>query len=421
MPRKKITENDALPLRPKRKRNLPAVVHEDAKENVGRNTKKKKNDALPLGNTEKITCSTEVIACSQSAKRTRSTALSKKSVNQKKNDCRKECVICINTVRSSYFTVMSCDHSFHAKCIKTWFQVNESCPICMPVNSNTSDRSEFEDLYEFCNKVECVICMDTGEFPDYEFISCGHSFHAVCVQKWFQVKRICPICMPDIFATDCSNIFEDQKEIAEFYEEVRCLICLDTEEFSSFETIFCCHSFHVVCIQTWFAVKQVCPVCMVNNPFNACEDDSVYEFPSYVGCNICMDTEVSSDFHYLPCGHDFHAICIKSWIKENKSCPTCLKETSLNIASNTLEKEMGQQGDMCAICMDTEESSVFEFLPCCHSFHAKCIQSWIKKEKSCPICKTHISVNQSVNLFKAQGANAFNDEDDMIFAFGLTV
>lgn len=62
--------------------------------------------------------------------------------------------------------------------------------------------------------------------------------------------------------------------------------------------------------------------------------------------------------------------------------------------------------------MDTEESFVFELLPCCHSFHTECIQSLIKKEKSCPICKTYIPLNEKVNVLEAEGSNVFNNAGD---------
>ena len=38
----------------------------------------------------------------------------------------------------------------------------------------------------------------------------------------------------------------------------------------------------------------------------------------------------------------------------------------------------------CAICLDYKCDS---FLPCLHIFHEKCIRAWIKKDRSCPVCR----------------------------------
>ncbi|XP_033972183.1 E3 ubiquitin-protein ligase AMFR-like [Trematomus bernacchii] len=44
-------------------------------------------------------------------------------------------------------------------------------------------------------------------------------------------------------------------------------------------------------------------------------------------CAICWDTMVTA--RRLPCGHLFHNSCLRSWLEQDTSCPTC--RTSLNI------------------------------------------------------------------------------------------
>lgn len=34
---------------------------------------------------------------------------------------------------------------------------------------------------------------------DIEVLSCGHMFHAKCIQKWIKYKRSCPICRCIVF------------------------------------------------------------------------------------------------------------------------------------------------------------------------------------------------------------------------------
>ena len=41
----------------------------------------------------------------------------------------------------------------------------------------------------------------------------------------------------------------------------------------------------------------------------------------------------------------------------------------------------------CSICLlDYEEDESIRFLPCCHKFHAKCIDTWLLNKNSlCPV------------------------------------
>ena len=42
-------------------------------------------------------------------------------------------------------------------------------------------------------------------------------------------------------------------------------------------------------------------------------------------CAICL-TKLQSPIATLTCLHQFHLSCIKSWVKENTSCPLCREE-----------------------------------------------------------------------------------------------
>ena len=53
-------------------------------------------------------------------------------------------------------------------------------------------------LFEFRGEGKykmCSICMqDFQKGEKLVQISCGHHFHYLCIQKWFQKKAICPNC-----------------------------------------------------------------------------------------------------------------------------------------------------------------------------------------------------------------------------------
>ncbi|XP_023224947.1 uncharacterized protein LOC111625909 isoform X2 [Centruroides sculpturatus] len=46
--------------------------------------------------------------------------------------------------------------------------------------------------------------------------------------------------------------------------------------------------------------------------------------------------------------------------------------------------------DECPICFETILNQEEECTPCEHKFHVKCLQSWLKKETTCPVCRSHV-------------------------------
>uniref|UniRef100_A0A7N6B2J0 E3 ubiquitin-protein ligase AMFR n=1 Tax=Anabas testudineus TaxID=64144 RepID=A0A7N6B2J0_ANATE len=57
-------------------------------------------------------------------------------------------------------------------------------------------------------------------------------------------------------------------------------------------------------------------------------------------CAICWDTMLTA--RKLPCGHLFHNSCLRSWLEQDTSCPTC--RTSLNINGDGGQVRSQQQG-----------------------------------------------------------------------------
>ncbi|KAJ1083338.1 hypothetical protein NDU88_003497 [Pleurodeles waltl] len=56
-------------------------------------------------------------------------------------------------------------------------------------------------------------------------------------------------------------------------------------------------------------------------------------------CAICWDSMQSA--RKLPCGHLFHNSCLRSWLEQDTSCPTC--RMSLNIADNSRTRDEQQR------------------------------------------------------------------------------
>lgn len=54
-------------------------------------------------------------------------------------------------------------------------------------------------------------------------------------------------------------------------------------------------------------------------------------------------------------------------------------------------KNKNQTYESCPICyIDYEEGHEMKELSCNHAYHTGCLQSWVKKNATCPICKKEI-------------------------------
>ena len=59
----------------------------------------------------------------------------------------------------------------------------------------------------------------------------------------------------------------------------------------------------------------------------------------------------------------------------------------------------------CVICMeDFKTGDVSTNLPCLHMFHTNCIQSWLKTQNTCPICKFKLT-EDNINNIKRRGSS----------------
>lgn len=55
------------------------------------------------------------------------------------------------------------------------------------------------------------------------------------------------------------------------------------------------------------------------------------------------------------------------------------------------QPKAGEDGDLCAICLgEFAEGDLVCPLPCSHVFHPECIQEWLVKRNSCPLCKARL-------------------------------
>eukprot|EP01095_Lingulamoeba_sp_RSL-Kostka_P016747 TRINITY_DN82_c0_g1_i1.p1 TRINITY_DN82_c0_g1~~TRINITY_DN82_c0_g1_i1.p1 ORF type:complete len:306 (+),score=71.05 TRINITY_DN82_c0_g1_i1:509-1426(+) len=55
------------------------------------------------------------------------------------------------------------------------------------------------------------------------------------------------------------------------------------------------------------------------------------------------------------------------------------------------EGSIEKEDAMCSICFDDyEKDDKIRYLPCDHHFHSKCVDQWLEKNKTCPLCRKPI-------------------------------
>ena len=73
-----------------------------------------------------------------------------------------------------------------------------------------------------------------------------------------------------------------------------------------------------------------------------------------------------------------------------------IQEESKNNSSpklNEKNKDKKYIESRCVICLsDFEIGEKVSALPCCHSFHTKCLDEWITRNQKCPICKFEVTL-----------------------------
>jgi len=107
-------------------------------------------------------------------------------------------------------------------------------------------------------------------------------------------------------------------------------------------------------------------------------------------CSICQEPLGHvAETTRLPCRHTFHSDCINSWMQRHMTCPDCRADIPARFRPPS---ESDTEPDPCPICYEPLEGETTQ-LPCRHTFHTECIQDWMQRHMTCPICRAHIPAN----------------------------
>ncbi|KAJ8407880.1 hypothetical protein AAFF_G00269240 [Aldrovandia affinis] len=70
-------------------------------------------------------------------------------------------------------------------------------------------------------------------------------------------------------------------------------------------------------------------------------------------------------------------------------------------------EELAANSDDCAICWDAMQSA--RKLPCGHLFHNSCLRSWLEQDTSCPTCRMSLNISEGSRAQEAQPGVALDD------------
>lgn len=84
-----------------------------------------------------------------------------------------------------------------------------------------------------------------------------------------------------------------------------------------------------------------------------------------------------------------------------------LVETNFSMAS---QEDLEKNSDDCAICWDQMELA--RKLPCGHLFHNSCLRSWLEQDTSCPTCRTSLKGGQQeeINVDEIEDGSESDEE-----------
>ncbi len=83
---------------------------------------------------------------------------------------------------------------------------------------------------------------------------------------------------------------------------------------------------------------------------------------------------------------------------------------------------MGTDPQCCAICLEDihTDEKIAQPLPCCHTFHCNCMNQWLQQNRSCPLCRYPIRLQDQARWFSLFTTALLVSHDMYIDRFILT-
>jgi len=83
-------------------------------------------------------------------------------------------------------------------------------------------------------------------------------------------------------------------------------------------------------------------------------------------CTICLDTldrkDGTNPLRYLPCAHTFHQKCINTWLTNHSTCPICVRSINEEEPSSSSSSNLVSSNPSLSLSSSSNPSSYFSFL-----------------------------------------------------------
>lgn len=150
------------------------------------------------------------------------------------------------------------------------------------------------------------------------------------------------------------------------------------------------------------------------------DDKGLYSFYNELVTDMCQLTIYLAFFLYVNTYYTFPLHILRdvyiTFTKFQRRCSDFIRYrrvvSTMNVRfPDATEEELSQGDRTCIICR--EEMPEAKKLACGHMFHARCLQSWLKRQLSCPTCRSNVDVNPiSANNARAPQPNAAPHPND---------
>lgn len=198
-------------------------------------------------------------------------------------------------------------------------------------------------------------------------IMSGMQFLFPCCNDWYHCRHChylsCPVKSENLELTDMGLAIGMR---------VRCVSCLHEQDSFSFGRCFQCERYFGWCI---------CEECEI-----------AHDYSSYSHCYKCSKCKPPSWEHCKKCD-DCVCPCNLSHIV-SRGNPENILYDKLKCASHNNE---------CSICFETiyrlsRYSGRICLRSCGHQFHLKCIEEWLSRNNSCPLCRTLVKNGDKIKV-----------------------
>ncbi|XP_011497514.1 PREDICTED: E3 ubiquitin-protein ligase RNF181-like [Ceratosolen solmsi marchali] len=94
--------------------------------------------------------------------------------------------------------------------------------------------------------------------------------------------------------------------------------------------------------------------------------------------------------------------------------PPASKEVVRNLEETEYTDNSGRR-EQCPVCIkDFEKGIIIKSLPCKHFFHKECIEPWLHKTNSCPLCRYELLTDdKDYENYKQEKKRAVEREKDL--------